>query len=62
LQAFGVLTRTCHQRKTVNILFSDGHASVVDNRKRDWTIDGKTDIPNTLKRVLAAFEKADTLN
>jgi prepilin-type N-terminal cleavage/methylation domain-containing protein/prepilin-type processing-associated H-X9-DG protein len=62
LQMFGVITRTCHQRKTVNILFSDGHASVADNRKREWTINGKTDIPNTLKCVLATLEKADTLN
>jgi prepilin-type N-terminal cleavage/methylation domain-containing protein/prepilin-type processing-associated H-X9-DG protein len=62
LLMFGVVTRTCHQRKTVNILFSDGHASAADNRKREYTIDATTDIPNTLKRVLATFEKADSLH
>ena len=60
LLAFGIVTRTCHQRKTVNVLFSDGHASAADNRKRQYTIDAKSDIPNTLKRILATFEKADT--
>jgi prepilin-type N-terminal cleavage/methylation domain-containing protein/prepilin-type processing-associated H-X9-DG protein len=62
LQMFGVVTRTCHLRKTVNILYSDGHASVADNRKRAFTIDATTDIPNTLKRVLEKFEKADALD
>jgi prepilin-type N-terminal cleavage/methylation domain-containing protein/prepilin-type processing-associated H-X9-DG protein len=59
---FGIVTRTCHQRKSVNILYSDGHASIEDNRKREYTIDATTDIQNTLKRVLAAFEKADAQN
>ena len=46
----------------MNVLFSDGHASVADNRKREWTIDARTDISNTLKRILATFEKADALD
>jgi prepilin-type N-terminal cleavage/methylation domain-containing protein/prepilin-type processing-associated H-X9-DG protein len=62
LLAFGITTRTCHGRKTVNVLFSDGHATPADNRKREYTVDAKSDIPNTLKRILVTFEKADALN
>jgi prepilin-type N-terminal cleavage/methylation domain-containing protein/prepilin-type processing-associated H-X9-DG protein len=62
LAAFGVLTRTCHSRKTVNILYSDGHASPADNRQREYTVDATTNITDALKKVLKNFEKADQEN
>ena len=62
LQMFGVTTRTCHARKTVNILFSDGHVRAVDNRRREYTVDAKTNIADALGKILANFEKADRLN
>jgi prepilin-type N-terminal cleavage/methylation domain-containing protein/prepilin-type processing-associated H-X9-DG protein len=62
LRAFGVVTRTCHDRKTVNVLFSDGHAIAADNRKRDYTVDAKVNIADALRRILDNFEKADRLN
>jgi prepilin-type N-terminal cleavage/methylation domain-containing protein/prepilin-type processing-associated H-X9-DG protein len=62
LAIFGVKTRTCHQRKTVNVLYSDGHASVHDNRGRDFTVNATVDIPDSLLKILANFEKADARN
>jgi prepilin-type N-terminal cleavage/methylation domain-containing protein/prepilin-type processing-associated H-X9-DG protein len=59
LLIFGVTTRTCHNRKTVNILYSDGHAAAADNRRRDYTVDARTDIADALRKILAQFEKAD---
>ena len=59
---FGINTRTCHERRTVNVLFSDGHAIPVDNRQRDYTVVAVTNIHLALKRILANFEKADALN
>ena len=56
---FGVVTRTCHDRKTVNILYSDGHAVSADNRRREYTVDAKSNIGEALKRILAVFERAD---
>jgi prepilin-type processing-associated H-X9-DG protein len=62
LAPFGINTRTCHDRKTVNVLFADGHAGVLDNRNRDFTVVALTNIQTTLRRILANFEKADVLN
>jgi prepilin-type N-terminal cleavage/methylation domain-containing protein/prepilin-type processing-associated H-X9-DG protein len=62
LAGLGILTRTSHDRKVVNILYSDGHAALADNRQREYTVDATTTIPNTLKKILKNFEKADLAN
>ena len=62
LAPFGVNTRTCHERRTVNVLFSDGHAIPIDNRQRDYTVVAVANIHTALKKILANFEKADAVN
>jgi prepilin-type N-terminal cleavage/methylation domain-containing protein/prepilin-type processing-associated H-X9-DG protein len=62
LAPFGINTRTCHERRTVNVLFSDGHANPVDNRQRDYTVVAVMNIHTALKKILANFEKADAVN
>jgi prepilin-type N-terminal cleavage/methylation domain-containing protein/prepilin-type processing-associated H-X9-DG protein len=62
LASFGVFTRTSHDRKTVNILYSDGHASPADNRQREYAVDATTTITDSLKKILKNFEKADLAN
>jgi len=62
LAAFGVFTRTSHNRKTVNILYSDGHAAPEDNRQRQYSVDATTTITDALKKILKNFEKADLVN
>jgi len=59
LASFGVFTRTSHDRKTVNILYSDGHAAAADNRQREYAVDATTTITDALKKILKNFEKAD---
>jgi prepilin-type N-terminal cleavage/methylation domain-containing protein/prepilin-type processing-associated H-X9-DG protein len=59
---FGIGTRTCHDRRTVSVLYADGHAAPVDNTRRDFTVDAKSDIQNALRRILENFEKADVFN
>ena len=62
LLMFGIITRTCHDRKTVNVLYSDGHAAPADNRERQYTVNAKVDIQESLTKILANFERADLLN
>jgi prepilin-type processing-associated H-X9-DG protein/prepilin-type N-terminal cleavage/methylation domain-containing protein len=62
LLMFGLTTRTCHGRKTVNVLYADGHAFAADNRRRQLTVDARVDIYDALGKILANFEKADVLN
>jgi prepilin-type N-terminal cleavage/methylation domain-containing protein/prepilin-type processing-associated H-X9-DG protein len=59
LWMFGITTRTCHNRRTVNILYSDGHAAAADNRRREYTVDARTNIADALRMILGKFEKAD---
>ena len=37
-EAFGVYTRTNHGRRWVNVLYSDGHATTLDNQKATYTV------------------------
>jgi prepilin-type processing-associated H-X9-DG protein len=62
VEPFGISTRTCHERKTVNALYADGHASVFDNRDRTYTVVAITNIQHTLRKILANFEKLDVLD
>jgi prepilin-type processing-associated H-X9-DG protein len=58
-QIYGITTRTCHRRETVNILFSDGHVSAADNRNNDYTVDATQNIDGAMGLILAVLEKAD---
>jgi prepilin-type processing-associated H-X9-DG protein len=59
LSLFGGFQRTCHNRETVNVLYSDGHVSTLDNRKNEFTVDGRTNIHLSFAKILAVFEAAD---
>lgn len=60
LAAFGVFTRTNHDRKTVNVLFSDGHGATMDNSDGRFTIDAGPAPQASLDLILKAFEAVDT--
>jgi prepilin-type N-terminal cleavage/methylation domain-containing protein/prepilin-type processing-associated H-X9-DG protein len=62
LANFGINSRTCHGRKTVNILYSDGHADPADNRAKDFTVNATANVQDAMSRMLENFEKADYLN
>jgi len=59
LANFGIHSRTSHRKRTVNVLYVDGHAVGVDNRSGDYTVDARMDIYQSLARVLAVFELLD---
>jgi prepilin-type N-terminal cleavage/methylation domain-containing protein/prepilin-type processing-associated H-X9-DG protein len=60
LAMFGVNQRTNHQQQTANVLFSDGHAEVMENRGGAYTVDARTGVGNSFAMILAVFEEADT--
>jgi prepilin-type N-terminal cleavage/methylation domain-containing protein/prepilin-type processing-associated H-X9-DG protein len=60
LEYFGAPTRTCHQRQSVNILFSDGHASSADNRKDEFTVNALSNVDDSFAKILAVLEAADS--
>jgi prepilin-type processing-associated H-X9-DG protein len=62
LANFGINSRTCHDRKTVNVLYSDGHADPSDNRGKDFTVNATVNIQDAMARMLENFEKADELD
>jgi prepilin-type processing-associated H-X9-DG protein len=61
LAAFGIVTRTHHQLKTANILFSDGHASVSQNLNKRYTLDlnNAAVILSAFNEILKILERAD---
>ncbi len=59
LAMFGVLTRTNHQAKTVNILFSDGHAATVGNQDGAYTVNLGSNPHAGFALILQALELAD---
>jgi prepilin-type N-terminal cleavage/methylation domain-containing protein/prepilin-type processing-associated H-X9-DG protein len=59
LAAFGGYTRTCHNRQSVNVLFSDGHVSPLDNRRDTYTVDATTNVQDSFAKILKVFETAD---
>ncbi len=58
LSAFGIYTRTSHERRTVNVLYSDGHAVALDNGHGAYTINPPTALAS-LNSILLAFEAAE---
>lgn len=64
LAAFGVVPRTHHLQKAVNVLYSDGHVETRSNADRRYTVD-LTDysrIQSAFHYILKALEQADREN
>jgi prepilin-type N-terminal cleavage/methylation domain-containing protein/prepilin-type processing-associated H-X9-DG protein len=59
LAVFGVNSRTSHGRQTLNMLYSDGHSEVLDNRSGAFTVDARAGVSNSFARILAVFETGD---
>jgi prepilin-type N-terminal cleavage/methylation domain-containing protein len=59
LAAFQVKTRTNHQRKFSNVLFTAGHVKTLSNREDEFTVDIGAKPYDALERILAMFELAD---
>jgi hypothetical protein len=61
LSSFGVITRTNHERRTVNILLADNQVIRQDNTDDSYTVDIGGYPYDALEKILQAFEKADEL-
>jgi len=48
-----------HHMETVNTLFSDGHAEVMDNRSGTYTVNSQSNVENSFGRILTVFENLD---
>jgi len=61
LAAFGVKSRTHHQKRGVNILFADGHVVSRDNRNGRFTVDVRDygQVRSSFEKILKTFEQAD---
>jgi hypothetical protein len=59
LAAFQVKTRTSHQRKFQNLLYSAGHVKTLNNRDDTYTVDIGNMPYDALDHILTMFEKAD---
>lgn len=59
LAGFGGFTRTCHSRKSVNILYSDGHVDLADNRDDYFTVDTRQNLDQAFAKILTVLEHAD---
>jgi len=62
LAPFGVVERTSHKRKTVNILFADGQVLSKKNTKDRLTVDIGHVPYDALDKILKAFERADEMH
>ena len=61
LAGWGIVTRTAHQRKIVNVLLADGQVITAENTQDHFTIDVGASPHDGLEKILKAFEKADKL-
>ncbi len=59
LAAFGVVTRTNHFRRTVNLLYADGAVVSADNTDDRFTVDVGARPYDALEEILRRFELAD---
>jgi len=62
LEVFNIKTRTHHRRKSVNILFADGHVVGRPNKDGRFTVDATdySQIRDSFNRILQVFERADS--
>jgi prepilin-type N-terminal cleavage/methylation domain-containing protein/prepilin-type processing-associated H-X9-DG protein len=57
--AYGIYTRTSHQRRIVNVLYADGSVRTLDNTDDRFTIDLESGAHQAPSRILEALEVAD---
>ena len=56
---WGVFTRANHRRKMVNVLWSDGSVSALNNASDQYTVDARKDVYQSFQLILNVFENAD---
>ena len=61
LEPFGVITRTNHNCRTVNILLADNQVLSLDNSEDPFTVDVGAYPYDALEKILQRFERADEL-
>jgi prepilin-type processing-associated H-X9-DG protein len=61
IQVYGVNQRTYHRQETVNVLFTDGHAAIVQNDQRQYTVDSRPNARDSFALILKAFEALDRI-
>ena len=61
ISEYNVKSRTHHKQRTVNALFSDGHARSLPNREGRFTVDlrNNADLYDAFNRILQVFEYVD---
>jgi len=57
---FNLYTRTHHDQRVVNALFSDGHAKTYANTDNQYQVNLSMSVYNTLDRILTIFEDLDS--
>lgn len=55
----GIFTRTHHETRNVNVLYTDGHVQRIDNEQGHLTVDLAVDPHGAPDRILQALEFAD---
>jgi prepilin-type processing-associated H-X9-DG protein len=58
---FGITPRTHHRQLSVNVLYSDGHATTLSNVDGRYTVnlDSYPALTNAFDRILGMLERAD---
>lgn len=59
LGTLSIYTRTAHERKWSNVLYSDGHVAVQSNADGRYTVDSRIFLARTFSFILKAMERAD---
>ena len=54
-----IYTRTAHDRKHVNVLYSDGHVTTLPNADDRYTVDSRIYLPDSFALMLKVLERAD---
>jgi prepilin-type N-terminal cleavage/methylation domain-containing protein/prepilin-type processing-associated H-X9-DG protein len=60
LASLQIYTRTAHEGKWVNVLYSDGHVAALSNANARYTVDSRIYLPYTFGYILRALERADS--
>jgi prepilin-type processing-associated H-X9-DG protein len=59
LHTLSIYTRTAHQRKSVNVLYDDGHVATLNNSDDRFTVDSRIFLAKSFSFMLKAMERAD---
>ncbi len=59
LTALGIYTRTAHGKRTVNVLYADGHVETRSNARDEYTVDSRIFLARTFGLMLKVLERAD---